>query len=105
MWFAAAEPEFFGPGPAQHRQEEARELRQKGYVPAYGAFIGELLARILLAQDLLAGDPPCSLGGENHWYSHRNRRTIIGEGAHPLQGLIRRASHRGPSQDKGEGED
>jgi hypothetical protein len=30
---------------------------------------------------------------------------MIGEGAYPRQGLIRRSSHRGPGQDKGEGED
>ena len=72
-------------------------------------FIGDLFCyrRPFYKRDLFAKVPSRSLGGHDYRLgrSRRNRRAMIGEGADTRQVLVRRTSHRGTSQDEGEGED
>src|SRR5436190_888739 len=70
-------------------------LRNK-YVQTYEAFAGKC------RED----GARRSVGSDKHRQRRRNRdrRAVVGEGADARQALIGRTSHRGTSQDEGEGE-
>ena len=72
-------------------------MQRNRCVRAYEAFIGSLFAN----------GPSRSLGSNNHRLGRRrrNRRAIIGEGTDARQVLVGRTSHRGTSQDEGQGKD
>src|SRR6185312_13113190 len=82
------------------RAAEKEERQDDGRTDAYQH--AEPLSAIFFTKG-----PPHSLGCHDHRQGRRrrNRRTIIGEGTDARQLLIGGTSHRGTSQDKGEGED
>jgi hypothetical protein len=73
-----------------------------GPLPAIFFAIGDLLQNGLFFKV-----PSRLVSGHDHRLGRRrrNRRAIVGEGTHARQVLVGGTSHRGTSQDEGEGED